>query len=169
MQKRDLRDHKDALKQLTVIPAFKTQARNKLPAPFKKLGGPRIQTTGILSVSPHHSVFFYWRDGPVLSDRLFMGYFFAVLAKGDLSPIFEFHWHPSHKGFHCKTPCNTSSNYTNRMLPGAPELAIKTDPNLDPKSGADREKLIRIFCKACGIELPKAAPETLPLWSPSKT
>ena len=154
MLKRELRAHKDAPKQLAAVPVFKAQARNKLPRPFKGLGGPRIQSTGLLKVSSDHTAFMYWRDGPIFTDRGFFGYLFCVLANGDLSPIFEFHWHPSHKGFHCKTPCNTTSNFTNRCLPGAPEFSLTTNDKLDPQNEDDRLKLVIAFCEGCGIFLP---------------
>lgn len=165
MTPRELRAHKEAFKRLENIPSFKPQKRNKLPKPFKGLGGPRIFSSGLLEVSLDHVAFMYWRDGPILSDRAFFGYLFCRLATGDISPIFEFHWHPSHKGFHCKAPCKTVLNYTNRMLPGAPELTIKTKPNLDPKIANDRLQLVMVFCKACGIILPNSDPNSQVLWS----
>lgn len=160
----ELRAHKRAPKKLKEEPIFKPQKRGKLPKPFKGLGGQRIESTGILDVSDDHVVLMYWRNGQLLTDRQFMGYLFCKLPSGDLNPVFEFHWHPSHKGFHCKTPCKTTSDFNNRMLPGAPELKIKTDPNLDPKDHSDRLKLISVFCKSCGIELPDKDPHTKPLW-----
>lgn len=166
MTPRDLRAHKNAPKQLKVIPEFKPQARKKLPRPFKQLGGSRIQSTGMIDVSKDHVVFMYWRDGDILTDRSFYAYLFCRLANNDLSPIFEFHWHPSHKGFHCKTPCHTIVDYSNRTLPGAPELALRTNSNLDPKNQSDRLKLVIDFCTWCGILLPvsDAKSKTLPLW-----
>lgn len=166
MTPRDLRAHKEAPKHLKVVPVFKPQPRKKLSKPFKQLGGPRIQSTGMMEVSADHVAFMYWRDGDILTDRSFYAYLFCRLANGDLSPIFEFHWHPSHKGFHCKTPCRTMNDYTNRGLPGAPELALRTNFNLDPKNHADRMKLVIDFCTWCGISLPDndTKSESLPLW-----
>ena len=145
MTPRELKAHKSALKHLNDIPVFKPQKRGKLPKPFKGLGGVRIESTGMIDVSNDHVAFMYWRDGEILTDRSFFGYLFCRLANDNLSPVFEFHWHPSHKGLHCKTPCKTSSDYTNRTLPGAPELALKTKPVLDPKIPVDRLKLIIAF------------------------
>lgn len=164
MTPRNLLAHKTAHKQLTEIPGFKPQKRNKLPKPFKQLGGPRIQSTGMLDVSDDHVAFMYWRDGPILTDRSFYGHLFCRLSNGGLGPVFEFHWHPSHKGFHCKTPCRTEINYTDRMLPGASELALKTEPSTDPAKEPDRLKLIVAFCRACGISLPANDTSTIPLW-----
>lgn len=160
----ELKKHKMAPKSLNGIPVFKPQKRNKLPKPFKGLGGPRIESTGMIDVSTDHTVLMYWRDGPILTDRSFYAHLFCRLANGDLSPIFEFHWHPSHKGRHCKVPCNTTNDYTNRTLPGAPELALKTNGNLDPKSHVDRLKLVIEFCESCGIDLPDDDVNTKPLW-----
>lgn len=168
MTPRELKAHKNAAKQLPEVPVFKLQKRNKLPRPFSKVGGPRIHCTGMLDVSVDHVAVMFWRDGPALTDRSFFGHLFCKLANGSLSPIFEFHWHPSHKGFHCKTPCKTESNYTDRMLPGAPELNLKTQPETDPAKPLHLTKLVYIFCKSCGISLPeeesKDIPKTLPLW-----
>ncbi|MBC7490189.1 MAG: hypothetical protein H7240_09795 [Glaciimonas sp.] len=161
-----MRTHKKAPKQFQAIPVFKPQARKKLPKPFKQLGGPRIESTGMMDVSADHVAFMYWRDGDILTDRSFFAYLFCRLANDNLSPIFEFHWHPSHKGFHCKTPCGTVSDYTNRALPGAPELTLKTDFKLDPKNHDDRMKLVIDFCTWCGISLPDndVRSATLDLW-----
>lgn len=170
MTPREIYQHKLAAKQLAKVPVFKPQKRGKLPRPFVKMGGPRIHCTGMLDVSADHQAIMYWRDGDILTDRLFMGHLFCKLANGSLSPIFEFHWHPSHKGFHCKTPCRTEVNYTDRMLPGAPELALTTQPDTDPKKPLDLTKLVYIFCKTCGISLPEPesetepTPQTMPLW-----
>lgn len=164
MKPRDLLAHKVATKQLSAIPNFKPQKRNKLPKPLHKLGGPRIESTGMLDLSIDHVAIMYWRDGPNLTDRAFYGHLFCRLANGDLSPLFEFHWHPSHKGFHGKLPCNTTSNYNNRTLPGAPELAIKTNYRLDPRNQQDLLKLVMVFCKACGISLPDSDSNSERLW-----
>lgn len=137
------------------MPLFKAQKRNKLPRPFHKLGGPRIYSTGMLTVSNHHMAIMYWRDGPTFTDRSFYGHLMCTLANGSLSPLFEFHWHPSHKGFHCKTPCNTDANYTDRTLPGAPEMELKTLSGVDPSNPDGLTQLVCIFCNRCGISLPE--------------
>lgn len=165
MNPSDLKTHKLALKNLASIPVFKPQKRNKLPKPFKGLGGPRIQSTGMIDVSADHVVFMYWRDGQILTDRSFYAYLFCRLANGNLSPLFEFHWHPSHKGFHCKTPCRTINDYTNRTLPGAPELALKTRASADPKNEEDRNELVMKFCNWCGISLPDSDKQSHSLWA----
>src|SRR4051812_2409389 len=110
MTPRDLKAHKDARKRLTAVPIFKPQKRNKLPRPFKSIGGPRIQSTGMIDVSDDHVVLMYWRDGQILTDRSFYGHLYCRLQNGNISPVFEFHWHPSHKGIHCKVPCKTQQN-----------------------------------------------------------
>jgi hypothetical protein len=164
MTPRDLRAHKAAAKQLRAIPSFKQQKRNKLPRPFHKLGGPRIFCTGVLDVSDDHAAIMFWKTGEILSDTGFFGFLMCRLATGSLSPIFEFHWHPSHKGFHCKTPCNTETNYTDRQLAGAPELSIKTLQVLDPRKESDLLNLVFIFCQSCGISLPDSDGASQRLW-----
>lgn len=154
MTPRDLRSHKQALKILDKVPVFKPLKKGSLPAPFNRYKSKRVQSTSMLDVGENYSVVFMWRDGPTLTDRSFYGYLFLKLPTGSLSPVFEFHWHPSHKGLHCKVPCRTSQDFTDRTLPGAPELAITTSHKLDPNSDTDRQRLISAFCIACGIKLP---------------
>jgi len=150
----DLKAHKQAAKKLMQVPVFKPLKRKKLPKPFATFGGSKVQSTDLLDVSATHVVFMLWRDGDIFTDRKFFAYLYCRLANGKLSPLFEFHWHPDHKGFHCKIPCKTTFDYTNRFLPGAPELALKTQKELDPRSENDRLKLIVKFCELCGITLP---------------
>ena len=166
MSPSELRAHKKLAKRLPEIPTFKLlkRSQNKLPKPFKCLGGPRIRATSLLEVSGKHVVFFYWRSGELLSDRAFYGYLLSKSNQGELFPLFEFHWHPSHKGLHCKIPCKTVLDYTGRLLPQAPELNIKTPSELDPQIEADRLKLVTIFCNACGVELPDQDPLSGQLW-----
>ena len=164
MTPKELIAHKTAPKHLDAIPVFKLQKRNKLPKPLKEVGGPRIESTGMINVSDNHVAIMYWRDGEIFTDRSFYGHLFCRLSNGSLSPVFEFHWHPSHKGIHCKTPCRTTNNYTDRMLPGAPELSLKTERNLDPRIPDDRLKLVMDFCRSCGISLPDSDPMSKSLW-----
>lgn len=160
----ELKEHKVAQKHLPSIPIFKSHKRKKLPEPFKRLGGKRIFSTELIDVSSDHVILMYWRDGEILTDRSFYAHLFCRLENGSLSPLFEFHWHPSHKGFHCKTPCNTTYDYTNRMLPGAKELSLKTDSRPDPKRAEDLSLLIMKFCHLCGISLPNSDEESRTLW-----
>ena len=153
MTPRDLRDHKKTLKTLSVIPVFKPVKRKKLEKPFDRMGGPRVHSTGLLNVSDSHVAIFFWKDGTLLTDTAFIAYLMCRLGNGKMSPVFEFHWHPSHKGFHCKTPCKTEFDYTDRMLPGAPELNLRTNTKLDPREDVGRLQLIHVFCKACGITI----------------
>ena len=164
MTPEDLKNHKTLPKKLKKIPVFNPLKRNKLPKSFNKIGGPRIHATEMLEVSDTHVVFMYWRDGEIFTDRSFYAFLFCRLGDGSLSPLFEFHWHPSHKPFHCMTPCKTTNNYTNRTLPGAPELKLKTE-KLDPKFLEDRNKLIITFCKACGVSSPDTDPSSRHIWA----
>ena len=154
MKPRDLRDHKKVSKQLTAIPVFKPLKRNSLPKPFKKFGGPRFWSSGMIDVSAEHVVMMLWRDGDILTDRSFYAYLLCTRSDGKLSPLCEFHWHPSHKGFHCKTPCQSNVDYTNRLLVQAQELRLTTDDRLDPREEPDRNKLVIRFCEITGIALP---------------
>lgn len=164
MTPHDLKTHKETAKQLKEVPVFKPQKRNKLPRPFNKMGGDRIHSTGMMDVSSDHVAFMYWRNGEILSDRSFYGHLLCRLGNGSLSPIFEFHWHPNHKGVHCLTPCKTDNDYTDRNLKQAPELAIKTEKQFDPLIADDLNKLVILFCKSCGISLPTKDSNTEQLW-----
>lgn len=165
MTKLELKAHKDEIKKLPVKPIFKQLKRKKLPKPFDKVGGANIFSTDLMPVSEQHVVVMLWKDGQVFTDRQFYAYLFYKSEHNDLIPLFEFHWHPSHKGFHCKLPCSTSSDYKNRLLPGAPELALKTQEDLDPKEDEGRAKLILEFCKLCKISLPSSDSQPqLDLW-----
>lgn len=156
MEPRDLANHKASPKRLQDAPSFKLLKRGKLPKPFHKTGGPRTFATDVIEVSTEHVVVFIWRDGEILTDRAFFGHLLCKLPTGALYPLFEFHWHSSHKGLHAKLPCRTQYDYTNRLLPGAPELALKTPAALDPRNEVDRLRLIATFCDASGIVLGEA-------------
>lgn len=153
----DLRDHKKSPKTLSAYPVFKglNKKNNHFPKPLDSLGRRKgAHASGLVPVSEHHFAFFLYRDGEILSDRAFYGYLFCKLANGTLSPICEFHWHPSHKGLHCKLPCNTTLNYSGRLLVNAPELDLNIPGSLDPADDSDRRVLIRLFCAACGVTIP---------------
>lgn len=111
-----------------------------------------MSATPLIEVSPEHCILLMYRDGPILTDTAFYAHFMVKTQRG-LYPLLHFHWHPSHKGFHCKVPCDAQIDYTNRMLPGASELGLKTRAQLDPRDADDRLQLIHTFCKICGINL----------------
>jgi len=161
----ELKEHKNAIKTLVGQPAFKPLKRGKLPRPFHRMGGSRYYATDIIELSDTYRAVFIYKDGPILSDTAFFGHMLCCLANKSLYPLFEFHWHPSHKGFHAKLPCRTDLDYTDRMLPGAPELRLTTIPTLDPRSDKGRAALIETFCIACGISITSQHdPATKPLW-----
>lgn len=155
---KELRRQKSAEKRLSKFPDFKTHKRNKFPRPFHKLGGTRVHSTGFLEVSDDHAAFMLWRDGEELTDRLFIANLFLKVSGGHFYPLFEFHWHPSHKGIHCKLPCKTPSDYLDRQLPGAPEFDITKEygKTLDPRDPLDRIELVKLFCDKCGIIFPES-------------
>lgn len=154
MNPKELTAHKTADKRLSAAPSFhKAISGGKLPKPFDKMRSSRLHTTGQLIVSDTHRAFFFWRDGEQLSDCAFFAWLMCELESGKLSPLFEFHYHPSHKGLHAKLPCKTDLDYTQRQLPHAPEFALKTPAGIDPRTDNGRKHLIGAFCKACGIHL----------------
>jgi hypothetical protein len=166
MTPRELADHKSAPKKLTALPSFQPLRKGKLPKPFHKMGGARLHATKLIRISLDHHILFCWRTGEMLSDASFYGYLICDLPNEALGIVFEFHWHPSHKGIHCKVPCGTELNYANRLLVGAPELALSGSTRLDPRDETDRRELIHLFCSACGITLAaEDDPDQLDLWN----
>lgn len=164
MSPRELAVHKAAPKRLMGMPSFKRLTRGKLPKPFHKMGAPRLQATSLIAVSDKHRVIFMWRDGETLQDAAFMAWLFFVQGEQVLYPLFELHFHPSHKGVHCKTPCRSDMDYNNRQLPAAWELNLATSEGLDPRSDTHRKQLMLQFCAACGITVTQEEdPWTLPL------
>ncbi|SAK39197.1 hypothetical protein AWB75_00017 [Caballeronia catudaia] len=153
MKPDQLRSHKQALKTLTASPKFRQMNKSKWPKPFNRMARPRVQATDLIPVSDAHRVLFMWRDGDEITDRSFYGHLIFTSPKGDLYPLFEFHYHPSHKGVHCKLPCETTIDYRNRLLPGAPELNLESSRVFDPGVSDDRSALIVLFCRATGITI----------------
>lgn len=153
MLPRELRSHKNASKVLRAVPVFRKLKRGALPPPLHRMGGSRYESTGLLQLSDSHLVHFLARNGETLIDRQFFAHLFVKLADGSLSTLFEFHWHPSHKGFHCKTPCRNTVTFNNRLLRQSKELNLKTQAHLDPWSANDRLKLVNMVCHICGINL----------------
>lgn len=153
MTPNELIGHKTASKRLKVLPVFSKAKSVKLPRPFDKMRSPRLYASGELPVSDTHRVFMFWRDGELRTDSAFFAWLMCELQDGRLSPLLEFHYHPSHKGAHIKTPCKTALDYTNRQLPQAPELNVKLAADIDPRTDAGRSVLIARFCEACGIAL----------------
>jgi hypothetical protein len=161
MHRTELAKHKKHLKTLAVMPTFKALKRKSLPPPFKRMGGPRVKSTGMIKVSDEHKIMMLWRDGETLTDTAFFAYLLCVLQNDDLYTIVEYHWHPSHKDQHIKTPCNTDLDYKNRLLVQAPELSCKPTfkQKPDPRNEQDLESLIVHFCKITGIIIVKPQDE----------
>lgn len=153
MEPRELKNHKTAAKWLSTPPVFKALKKGRLPKPFHKMGGPRFWTTDLVDVADEYQIVFIWKDGQIATDRAFFGWLFKKTKNSSLYPIFEMHWHPSHKGLHAKVPCRTECDYTNRQLPGAPELDINTAKLYDPQLESDRNLLMHTFYAACGIKI----------------
>ena len=149
----ELAQHKVAPKRLAGTLAFKPVKRGKLPKPFHKMGGPRLRATELTSVSEIHRVLFVWRDGELKTDSLFLAWLLCEMEEEVLFPLFEMHYHPSHKGLHAKLPCKTDINYEGRQLVKAPELTLSSVDGLDPRNEADRQQLINRFCQACSITM----------------
>lgn len=149
----ELRDHKQAPKRLASNITFKSVKKNDLPKPLHKLSGSRVKCTELLTVSDTHKVVMYWRDGELRSDSAFYAHLFCESQDKKLLPLFEFHYHPSHKGVHAKLACETEVTYLERHLVQAPELSLMAVCSLDPRTEQDRSQLIAKFCKACGISM----------------
>lgn len=131
---------------------FKPLRKRQLPKPLHLLGGARLSHSGLLAVSTQLHVVFLVRAGETLARRAFFGYLFQQTPHG-LLPLVILHYHPSHKGVHLLLNCETARDYTERQLPGAPELALRTHVALDPDRQQDRNQLITLFCERCGIRI----------------
>lgn len=151
MNRSDLLNHRREPKKLYGRPEFIPVKKAKLPGALGRIRSKRVEATKMTAVSAEHSIAFWWKNGDILSDTAFYALFVKNLPGNRFFPLFEFHWHPSHKGFHCKTPCGSPLDYTDRMLPGAVEVDLKTDPMCDPRKPSDRDKLVCLVCRACGI------------------
>jgi len=126
--------------------------RMPAPQPFDKMGGARLQSSGLVDVSSDLTAVFLVRDGDTLDRRAFFGHLMQRTSAG-LVPITILHYHPSHKGLHLRVNCGSLQDYTERLLPGAPELALATPQGLDPASDWDRKRLVVEFCRRCGIRI----------------
>lgn len=131
---------------------FRPCRRGSLPKPLDKIGGPRISATKVIQVSRDLCIVFLARTGETLDRRAFYGYLFQETHRG-LLPLAILHYHPSHKGLHMLLNCEMNRDYTQRQLPGAPELAIKTPAGLDPTNARDQVHLVNIFCDRVGIRM----------------
>ena len=158
MNRQDLRSIKNIYKEINSRSvSFSRLRKNTLPRPFKRMGGSRVESTGLLEVSKSLYVLFIWKTGDILTDTAFYGY--LMRKEGDeILNLFEFHWHPSHKGYHCHVPCDAKNHDTNRMIPkDAPELDLINKnnpvPNLDPRDENDRLKLINFFCEKVNLRV----------------
>lgn len=130
--------------------SFKTLKKGHLPEPWKKLGGPRLKSSGMVEVDQNLVVVFITRDGESLDRKQFIGGLFQRVPAG-LEPLYILHYHPSHKGIHAQFNCESTLNYTNRQLPQAKQFSLNTPGNLDPVDDALR--LASIFCERMGIRI----------------
>lgn len=153
MRKRELGSLKDQAKRLTAI-QFRPLKRGGLPRPLDKIGCKRLLAAGPAQVADNLLVIFLVRDGDTLERRAFFAHLFqSGLPGGGLLPLAILHYHPSHKGIHIVLNCQTDRDYLDRLLPGAPELALATPQGLNPANATDRLQLVSIFCRCCGITL----------------
>lgn len=152
MDKQVLGSLKHQTKRLTAI-QFRPLKRGGLPRPLDKIGGKRLLAAGPTQVADNLLVIFLVRDGDTLERRAFYAHLFQNGPSGGLLPLAILHYHPSHKGVHVVLNCQTDRDYLDRLLPGAPELALTTPQGLNPANATDRLQLVTIFCRCCGITL----------------
>lgn len=152
MLPRELKQHKLINKQLNCSDIeFLPLKKGSLPGQFKRLGRPNAYSSGFVPVSDGYKVLFVWRDGELMTDSSFYGYLVHHPSPRDRQILLELHWHPSHKGIHCVTPCNTELNLNNRMLVAQPDINLNGNLRWDPRVDKDRKELIQLFCDVCGI------------------
>ncbi|WP_147431176.1 hypothetical protein [Thiocapsa rosea] len=151
MDRKELLRHKREPKVLRGV-KFKPLKKNTLPKPFDKMGGARMTHSGLIEVADDSKVLFLARAGETLERRAFFAYWLRHTTAG-LLPLVILHYHPSHKGVHAQANCRSDRDYTERQLPGAPELALRTPAGIDPADQNGRFHLIHIFCERCGIQI----------------
>ena len=154
MEPRLLKQHQRAAKRLVAAPVFKAWRRGRLPKPLDKMGGARMFASDLIALGGAYHACFAWRDGGLLADSAFFAWLFLG-APGRLSPLAILHHHPSHKPPHLLTPCGDGRDFTNRQLPGVIEFSV-APASFDPRLESDRERLVDIFCRRCGIMLGNA-------------
>ena len=115
----------------------------------------------LLSVAPNQVVLFAYKRAALLEDCKFWAYWGFLLATGEFQPMAEWHYHPSHKGIHCKVPCGTDKDYTSRMLAQAPELSVCPQKMPDVRTSAGIDQLIGIVCEKLSIHMPQEKCEDL--------
>lgn len=132
---------------------FRPLKRGKLPRPFDKTGGPRLSYAGPLALGAGYSALFLVRSGATRERRAFYGYLLQDQPGADWVPLAALHYHPSHKGLHLVVNCGDLPDFTGRLLPGAPELALRTARAYDPDDAQGRLQLIQVFCDRLNIRL----------------
>jgi|SRR5882724_8003805 len=152
MDRKELRKLKILPKRLGLF-QFKPLKKGSLPDPWKKFGGPRLASTGLIEVGNEMCVLFVTRNGETRDRRAFYGYLYRKVSTG-LEPVFIMHYHPSHKGIHILANCESPIDYVHRQLPGAIELHLKGTKQLDPIG--DQFQLVNIFCERFGIKIQPA-------------
>jgi hypothetical protein len=156
--------HRKELQRLKSLPKrlglfqFKPLKKGSLPDPWKKIGGPRLTSTGLIDVGNDMRVLFISRSGETRDRRAFYGYLYRQVAAG-LEPVFIMHYHPSHKGIHMQANCESQLDYVHRQLPGAIELQMKGKPQLDPID--DQLQLVSIFCARFGVKIQPSGDDLL--------
>lgn len=131
---------------------FKTVKRNSLPPPLSKVCGSRRQSTGMIPVADDLAVCFIWRNGEIVEATAMYGYLFEI-SDGRYRPLIRMDWHPSHKGLHVLTSCETELDLTGRNLVGCKELALSKDHSFDVRMADDRARFVDVFCTTCNIRL----------------
>lgn len=155
MRKQELGSLKHQAKRLTAI-QFRPLKRGGLPRPLDKMGGKRLLVAGPAQVADNLLVIFLVRDGDTLERRAFFAHLFQDgLPSGGCSRSRFCIIIPATKGYvSCiMLNCQTDRDYLDRLLPGAPELALDTPQGLNPANATDRLQLVSIFCRCCGITL----------------
>lgn len=151
MQREELLDIKRLPKAIGSF-TFKKMKKGDLPEPWKKVGGARFKTTGLLTAhsDPELYVAFITRDGESRDRKLFMGFLLRRVPAG-YEPLYILQYHPSHKLVHAQLNCESSYNYVNRQLPGAKEFSLNSPLDLDPVD--DSLQLVGLFCDRFGIQI----------------
>lgn len=155
MEARPLRDLIKQEKVLQEYPKFYAGTHSRTyPKPLNRFRGT-CYVSELLSVAEHQVVLFVYKRAAIAEDCKFYAYWGFRLTTGEYEPLLEWHYHPSHKGIHCKVPCETTLVYTSRQLVNAPELSVCFGKQPDIRTEWGVQEMIGLFCKKLNIRLPE--------------
>ena len=161
MDAKPLRDLIKEEKVLQEKPKFYVGTHSRTyPKPLNLFRGTCC-VSKLLPVAEHQVVLFAYKRAAIEEDCKFYAYWGFLLTTGEYEPLMEWHYHPSHKGIHCKVPCETTLSYTSRQLVNAPELSVCLGKRPDIRTDWGVQEMIGLFCGKLNIRLPETSQTAL--------